>query len=142
LSIYVDASFLFSLHALDAHSPRAQQLLAGTVPPLTLTDLGELEFTNALCLRRYRKELSAGNIDEADRFFRKNVAEGVLVIRPVSSAAYAKAIELARRHTPRMSVRTLDILHVACAMTLEMLRFYTFDRKQAKLAVAAGLRVP
>lgn len=36
--------------------------------------------------------------------------------------------------------RTLDSLHVACAMELKANRFWTFDERQAKLAKAAGLR--
>ena len=142
MSIYADASFLFSLYALDAHSSRAQELLRRAKPPLTTTDLGELEFTNALCLRLYRKELSTGDIDEAFKYFRKNVSEGILLIRPVTSAAYTKAVELARKHTPIMGARTLDILHVACAIVLGTLYLYTFDRSQSRLATAAGLRVP
>jgi predicted nucleic acid-binding protein len=35
----------------------------------------------------------------------------------------------------------LDTLHVASALTLAADDFYTFDRDQAKLARAVGLRV-
>jgi predicted nucleic acid-binding protein len=38
------------------------------------------------------------------------------------------------------SVRTLDSLHVACALELKADRFWTFDERQAKLARARGLR--
>jgi len=35
----------------------------------------------------------------------------------------------------------LDVLHVALAMDLEPDAFFTFDRRQWKLAKAVGLRV-
>jgi predicted nucleic acid-binding protein len=48
-------------------------------------------------------------------------------------------IEIARRFGPRLGVRTLDSLHVACALELKAEKFWTFDERQAKLAEAAGL---
>ncbi|MBM4156595.1 MAG: type II toxin-antitoxin system VapC family toxin [Lentisphaerae bacterium] len=43
--------------------------------------------------------------------------------------------------TPRMGCRTLDILHVACALQLKPTEFLTFDHRQRKLAAHAGLKV-
>jgi predicted nucleic acid-binding protein len=37
-------------------------------------------------------------------------------------------------------MRTLDTLHVACALELKADRFWTFDERQAKLAKARGLK--
>jgi predicted nucleic acid-binding protein len=48
--------------------------------------------------------------------------------------------DLARRHGPRLGVRTLDSLHVACALQLKAQQFWTFDQRQAKLAKATGLK--
>jgi predicted nucleic acid-binding protein len=49
------------------------------------------------------------------------------------------SIDLARRYGPTLGVRTLDSLHVACALELRAKRFWTFDERQARLAEAAGL---
>jgi predicted nucleic acid-binding protein len=38
-------------------------------------------------------------------------------------------------------VRTLDSLHVACALELKAERFWTFDDRQARLAEAVGLNL-
>ena len=54
---------------------------------------------------------------------------------------WARARELSRRHAPALGCRALDALHVASALTLAADDFYTFDRDQAKLAGAVGLRV-
>jgi len=41
---------------------------------------------------------------------------------------------------PRLGVRTLDTLHVACALQFNAERFWTFDERQAKLAKVTGLK--
>jgi predicted nucleic acid-binding protein len=48
-------------------------------------------------------------------------------------------IDLAKKFGLALGVRTLDSLHVACALELGADKFWTFDERQAKLAEAAGL---
>jgi predicted nucleic acid-binding protein len=48
--------------------------------------------------------------------------------------------ELAIQFGSRLAMRTLDSLHVACAMELKAERFWTFDERQGKLAKTAGLK--
>jgi predicted nucleic acid-binding protein len=45
------------------------------------------------------------------------------------------------KHTRSIGCRSLDILHVASALELEIRHFATFDTRQQQLARAAGLRV-
>ena len=47
--------------------------------------------------------------------------------------------ELGPRHAARLGARTLDSLHVACALELRAERFWTFDERQKRLARAEGL---
>lgn len=54
--------------------------------------------------------------------------------------AFSRCRELAHRHGQRFGMRTLDSLHVACALELKADRFWTFDERQAKLAKAQGLK--
>ena len=55
-------------------------------------------------------------------------------------AALKRAGDLSRKHTPALGCRSLDVLHVASALELERKNFLTFDRRQQKLAEAAGMR--
>jgi predicted nucleic acid-binding protein len=48
--------------------------------------------------------------------------------------AFEVCADLARRHGPKWGLRTLDSLHVACALELKAERFWTLDERQAKLA--------
>jgi predicted nucleic acid-binding protein len=58
---------------------------------------------------------------------------------PFPSAAWETSIHLARKYGPTLGVRTLDSLHVACALELKAQKFWTFDDRQARLAEAVGL---
>jgi predicted nucleic acid-binding protein len=51
-------------------------------------------------------------------------------------------MQVARRRTPLLGIRTLDALHVSSAVKLQADMFYTFDHNQEKLARAEGLLVP
>jgi predicted nucleic acid-binding protein len=142
LTTYADASFLFSLYAIDAHSRSAAKLLRRAKPPLLLSELTQAEFVNALRLSQHRHQLSAEEAEELDRIFHQDIRAGVLVVRALGLAVFARAMELSREHTPGLGVRTLDILHVASAITLGAKTFLTFDQRQAKLARKIGLHVP
>jgi len=45
------------------------------------------------------------------------------------------------RSTLRLGCRTLDILHVACAIQLKVVSFVSYDERQRSLADEEGLRV-
>lgn len=66
--------------------------------------------------------------------------DGLWEITDFPLPAFETGTELARRFVSTLGTRTLDTLHVACALELKATRFWTFDDRQAKLARAAGLR--
>jgi predicted nucleic acid-binding protein len=59
---------------------------------------------------------------------------------PLPENAFELCADLARRYGAKLGIRTLDSLHVACALELKAEHFWTFDERQAKLAKAAGLK--
>jgi len=59
---------------------------------------------------------------------------------PLPDHAFEVCAELAHRYAARLGVRTLDTMHVASALELKAEQFWTFDGRQAKLAVATGLK--
>jgi hypothetical protein len=58
------------------------------------------------------------------------------VVNALPASAFERAKQIARRQTPRLGTRTLDVL--ASAVALHADTFYT---RQAKLAAAEGLFV-
>jgi predicted nucleic acid-binding protein len=141
VSAYADTSFLVSLYVLDANSAGAARAMKRATLPLLLTPLGEVELTNALYLRLFRKELAAGQVHAAQGMFRGDLAEGIFQLKPLSPGVFEKAVLLSRKQTPRLGTRALDVLHVAAALLHKADSFYTFDRNQARLSEAEGLRV-
>jgi predicted nucleic acid-binding protein len=64
----------------------------------------------------------------------------VFRLAPLGSEVWEKALALARRHSSKLGTKTLDLLHVASAIHLKPDVFYSFDKRQRKLAKAERLR--
>jgi predicted nucleic acid-binding protein len=141
LKVYADTSFLVSLYCPDVNSPRAVRDVRRSAPAIMLTPLTELELTNALELRVYRREASSAEIRAARSEFQKHIQEGFFSVAGIPVTAYELAQRIAFRQTAATGVRTLDILHVASALLLRAEKFWTFDTRQAKLAETEGLRL-
>ena len=69
----------------------------------------------------------------------KGLRAGSMVSGRRAEDCWETSIGLAGNYGPPLGVRTLDSLHVACALELRAERFWTFDERQAKLAEAVGL---
>jgi len=87
----------------------------------------------------FYKKLSPDAAARAWTEFQQDCAAGIWMPVDVSRRAWETCIDLARRHGPTLGVRTLDSLHVACALELKAQHFWTFDERQARLAQAVGL---
>ena len=140
--VYADTSFLFSLYVPDANSSAAAAIIKRIRPPLLATDFAEFELTNALNKRIFRKELRASEEQAVLLSFSMDVHAGLIRILPISAATFAHARRIARTQTRLLGTRSLDVLHVASALALRVGSFCTFDKNQARLAGALGLRVP
>jgi len=141
LSAYADTSFLASLYVLDSSSDLAAARMKRTKLPLLINPFGELELTNAVALRLFRKELSASRLKAAHALIRKDLEDGVLMVNALPASAFERAKQIARRQTPRLGTRTLDVLHVASALALQTDTFYPFDTRQANWPRPEGLLV-
>ena len=140
--VYADTSFLFSLYVPDANSSAAAAIMKRIRPPLLATDFAEFEMTNALNWRIFRKGLRASEEQAVLLSFSMDVHAGLIRILPISAATFAHARRIARTQTRLLGTRSLDVLHVASALALRAGSFCTFDKNQARLAGALGLRVP
>jgi len=106
-----------------------------------ISAFGEVELANALELRLFRKEITARQAKAAAQAFEQDLLAGVFRLQAIPSAAFEKAKRLARQHTALLGTRSLDLIHVATALTLGATGFLSFDTNQRKLAHEAGLTV-
>lgn len=136
--VYADTSFQIAAYIVDVHSPAVVSRLA-TRPRLCLTPFSRSEVVNAIYRQAFTGRLPLAEAQEAWRSFQGDCATGVWQALAFPSPAWETCIDLARRFAPSLGVRTLDSLHVACALELSAEKFWTFDDRQARLAEAVGL---
>jgi len=139
LSIYADTSFFVSLYLPDRHSEEAERRMAAK-PGLWFSSLHRAEWMHAVSQHVFRKEITATEARRVQAELQRDLGSGLWFKVDLPESAWDTCIELARRHGPRVGMRTLDSLHVAAALELAAEAFWTFDERQAKLAAAAGLQ--
>lgn len=141
LITYVDTSFLFSLYVADSHSAHAAGMMSRTVLPVYISDFGEFEFANAVYWQVFLKNLRATRVRGVLNLLSQDVLAGAIHVSPISASAIERAKRVSRANTSSFGCRTLDVLHVGCALALQAQAFYTFDQRQAKVASAVGLKL-
>ena len=118
----------------------AQQRMAQH-PRLWLTPLHRAEWAHAIAQHIFQRKISAQESQRLYRDFEHDRKAGLWVEISLPEQTFETSVEFARRHVARLGVRTLDSLHIASAVELKAERFWTFDDRQAKLAVAEGLKI-
>lgn len=138
MTVYVDSSFVVPLYLLDVHSHEAHRRTLQK-PILLLTPLNRAELAHSLYRHVFRSRIDDATAAAAWGAFEQDLLQGVWVAVELPESVWERSIDLARRHGPKLGVRTLDSLHVACALELKARRFWTFDERQARLAEVVGL---
>jgi len=99
-----------------------------------------LEFTNAVNLKLFRKELTQSKANIIHERFSEHEQKGVYYRPTIDwTETMIRSIELSKRHSSDIGSRSLDIVHVALALSIGADRFFTFDGRQSQLALLAGL---
>ncbi len=138
MNVCVDTSFLVSLYAIEVHSPEAWRRMAQR-PSVWVTPLNRAEVIHAFHNQVFRSKFVVADATRACTHFLADGTHGIWTVVDLPNSAWESCIDLGRRYGPTLGVRTLDSLHVACALELRAQRFWTFDERQAKLAEAVGL---
>ena len=139
MTIYADTSFFVSIYVKDSHSTGADQLLSSGPRPC-ITPLHLAEWAHAIAQQVFRRQMTAAEANRVHRQLRDDRSAGVWPIIDVPETALDVCADLGHRYGPKLGVRTLDSLHVACALELNAEQFWTFDDRQRTLARAVGLR--
>lgn len=134
-----------SLYAEDVHSLAAQERIEEARTKrddvrLWFSPLHFAECSHAIAKQVFHRTVSQAEADVIFDTLERDLATGLWLRTPMPENAFELCAGLGRRYGPKLGMRTLDTLHVACALELKAERFWTFDDRQAKLAKSQGLK--
>lgn len=139
---YFDTGILLKLYTAEPDSPEVERFVQRCALPLHITDLHRAEITTAFRLKQFRCECTAAQATAALALVESDIRTGVLRQVAVDwPDAWLACRDLANKHARKAGCRTLDTLHVACALALGVREFVTSDRRQLILAARVRLRV-
>ena len=104
------------------------------------TPLLAAECSHAIAKQVFYRRISLTDADLIFDSLKRDRAEGLWLETAIPENAFEVCADLGRRYAPKFGMRTLDTLHVACALELKAEQFWTFDERQAKLAKAQGMK--
>ncbi|MGH9764389.1 MAG: type II toxin-antitoxin system VapC family toxin [Blastocatellia bacterium] len=136
-----DSSFLVSCYILDANTGTARAYLSGTKESIAWTPLHALEVRNALGLGVFCGLITPADLRAAWQNLQSDLKNNRLVrSQLVWPTAFRAATTLSRHYSARIGTRSLDILHIAAAKSLQLTKFVSFDQRQRRMAALVGLQ--
>ena len=140
--IYVDTSAIVKLYIREEYSRGVSSWLRERDEAIPFTPFHELELTNAIRLKRFRSEMTDEQAEIVLTRVNEHERKRVLYRPQIHWAdVFTLAIHLSRKHTETIGSGSLDIIHVASALSMRADGFLTFDERQSALAAAAGLKI-
>ena len=140
MKIYFDTGTLLKLYTTEPESQKVRDFVTSAGQRIPFLDLHRSECASALHLKAFRKECSLAQANRALADIDEDLRSGVLVrLLPEWEAIWNKTAELTVAHTASTGCRTLDTLHVACALILGFRNFVTSDARQAALVERVGI---
>lgn len=109
-------------------------------PRVWFTPLHSAECSHAISKQVFYRKISQAEATSVLATLKRDRADGLWLETAMPEHAFEVCADLGRRYGPKLGMRTLDTLHVACALELKAERFWTFDDRQAKLAKANGMK--
>jgi predicted nucleic acid-binding protein len=140
--IYVDTSVIVKLYFKEEYSRDASNYLKENNEAIPLTSFHELELINAINLKQFRAEITTDETRLIISRFEEHEISGIYYRPQLDwSAIFIHAIDLSKKHSAGIGSRSLEILHVASALSISADRFLTLDDRQTRLAALAGLKI-
>ncbi|MBN1863382.1 MAG: type II toxin-antitoxin system VapC family toxin [Victivallales bacterium] len=142
MDIYFDTSVLVKFYVPESGSGRYFDFLDNFGRCIFINPLHELEFSNALSLKVFRKEITNLERNSLMERFESDGKSGLLVRKHTSwNDLFGISSRLSGEFASELGSRTLDVMHVAAALSWQFKRFMSNDSKQSLLANHAGLEL-
>ena len=134
MNAYVDSSVLIKLYVLELDSQAAVDSVS-RYPAVPATPLHELEIRNAFRVLHGHDIISAAQRASSEHLFERDLLAGRLRRTvPDWSEAFRISLSISSEYASETLARSLDILHVAIAMSIGTNIFVTADRRQLEIA--------
>jgi predicted nucleic acid-binding protein len=137
--MYIDTSALIKLYIKEADSEACRDTVADS--SLVSSRLLYCEFRTALLGKESRKAISPESRDEAWQRFESDVSDRIIRFVSLNDLVIQDAQELLDELHPRVSLRTLDAIHLATCLGLEAGPLFTKDHRMLKAAAFLGLHL-
>jgi predicted nucleic acid-binding protein len=142
MSVYDDTSFLVAIYLTEADSAKALRHMQRLTEPLPFTPFHRHELRTGIRFRAFRRDITTEQCMSVFREIEGDLTDNILTHTPIPwTDVFRNAESIAEKHSGTLGVRSLDLLHVALAVTLGTSDFVTFDTRQSSLAKAVGLKV-
>ena len=139
MASYVDSGILIKLYVREANSHAAIRAIAPRAA-IPLNPLQELEIRNTLRALEGRSTITSAQRAASEHELERDITVGRLLRAiPDWQRVYALATRLSAEHASDTLARSLDILHVAIAISDQADSFVTGDRRQLAVAERSGL---
>lgn len=142
MSAYYDTGVILKLYTEEEHSEKIREFVQQRGLALLFNSFHKVECISALRLKSFRGECTETQSTKAIGYIEDDIANGVLKMMDADwSEVWILSMKLAKKHASLTGCRTLDTLHVACALEMSTQEFITHDGRQAALARAVGFSV-
>ena len=133
MKTYLDSSSFAKRFIEESGSARAEEVCAAA-SELALSVLCVPEVVSALNRRRRERLITADQYDAAKRSLVEDVRDADII--DLTASVVASSVNILEASP----VRTLDALHIACAVAWEAELFVSSDMQQISAAQRAGLK--
>lgn len=131
---FFDSSGLAKRYIRERGSEKVEEILSGA-SEVAVSLIAPPEIISALCRLRRQNAISEAQYGQAKKGLFADIED--MTICNVTVPVIGRAIELLERHP----LRTMDALHLACAIDWRPDFFVSSDKRQLSAARKSGLRV-
>jgi len=137
--IYLDTSALLKRYIMEPGSATFEDFFAANAP-FQSSRLTLVEARSALARRRRIGQITRKLELDAFEELRTDIQDGALVLHALADSHVTHALDILAK-VPKVSLRTLDALHLSIAQEIGAARFATSDRNQGDAARLIGFEL-
>ena len=142
MSLYYDSGVLVKLYVREEMSDAVTAFVARRGEAIAVNGLHELEIRNALRLKLFRSEIDAEQLATSMAMLAGDLARRRLIRSAFDwRLVRDEAERLSSMAGATIGARTIDLLHVAAALTQGASSLVSLDHRQCAVARLAGLEV-